>query len=214
MSAPLEELRDLLGDTAAGPYLAQDNGRFFDSVRSVTVTQVAGLEHLAQQKTGAPFSLRRWIRDTQGKGGALFLPYKANEIATLRALISSWMRLALFETMNGEEGDQRLWFVIDELDALGGIDGLKDALARLRNFGGTAEFASRLIGRREIIRRQVSRNSAGWFSRGHASTSESDHHVIEDAVFASQIEQLPDLTGYLKLASGATWRRVQIALSR
>ena len=32
--------------------------------------------------------------------------------------------------------DQRLWFVVDELDALGAIDGLKDALARLRKFGG------------------------------------------------------------------------------
>ena len=26
--------------------------------------------------------------------------------------------------------DQHLWFVVDELDALGAIDGLKDALAR------------------------------------------------------------------------------------
>lgn len=33
-------------------------------------------------------------------------------------------------------GDHRLWFVVDELDALGQIDGLKDALARLRKFGG------------------------------------------------------------------------------
>jgi hypothetical protein len=34
------------------------------------------------------------------------------------------------------EGDWRLWFVVDELDALGAIDGLPDALARLRKFGG------------------------------------------------------------------------------
>ncbi len=38
--------------------------------------------------------------------------------------------------MTGGEGDRRLWFIIDELDALGQIDGLKDALARLRKFGG------------------------------------------------------------------------------
>jgi type IV secretory pathway TraG/TraD family ATPase VirD4 len=37
--------------------------------------------------------------------------------------------------MDGGEGDQRLWFVVDELVALGEIDGLKDALARLRKFG-------------------------------------------------------------------------------
>src|SRR6185312_16880142 len=32
--------------------------------------------------------------------------------------------------------ERRLWLVVDELDALGAIDGLKDALARLRKFGG------------------------------------------------------------------------------
>src|SRR6185437_9265397 len=116
-------------------------------------------------------------------------------IDALRDLISTWMRLAIFEAMNAEEGDQKLWFVVDELDALGAVDGLKDALARLRKFGGrcvlgfqsigqvrgtygdaeaqtivencgntlvlrcsasehggTAEFASRLIGKREVIR--------------------------------------------------------------
>src|SRR5437762_6067509 len=46
------------------------------------------------------------------------------------------MRLAIFEAMDSGQIDQRLWFVVDELDALGQIDGLKDALARLRKFGG------------------------------------------------------------------------------
>ena len=32
--------------------------------------------------------------------------------------------------------DRRIWFHIDELDALGRIEGLKDAQARLRKFGG------------------------------------------------------------------------------
>jgi len=57
-------------------------------------------------------------------------------LAALRDLIATWLRLAIFETMNQPEGDARLWFVLDELDALGQIDGLKDALARPRKFGG------------------------------------------------------------------------------
>ena len=68
--------------------------------------------------------------------GVLFMPYRAGQIAALRSTISAWMRLAIFEAMERAEGDQRLWFVVDELDALGQIDGLKDALARLRKFGG------------------------------------------------------------------------------
>src|SRR5204862_8026184 len=65
------------------------------------------------------------------------MPYRAGQIAALRPSISAWMRLASFEAMNREEGgEQRLWCVIDERDALGQIDGLKDALARLRKVGG------------------------------------------------------------------------------
>jgi hypothetical protein len=50
------------------------------------------------------------------------------------------------------------------------------------------------IGKREIIRRQVSQNRPAGFS-GAAKRSEttSNHHVTEDAVMASVIEQLPDL---------------------
>ena len=40
------------------------------------------------------------------------------------------LRTAIFEAMNDAERDRRLWFVMDELDALGAVDGLKDALAK------------------------------------------------------------------------------------
>ncbi|HEY0746516.1 MAG TPA: type IV secretion system DNA-binding domain-containing protein [Steroidobacteraceae bacterium] len=135
-----EELKLLLANSAAGPFLAEANDKMFGSVRSVTSSAVRALRYIAAQKA-APFSVRQWVRQgaarrNGGRGGVLFLPYKAGEIAALRSTISAWMRIAIFEAMNRPEGDQRLWFVIDELDALGEIDGLKDALARLRKFGG------------------------------------------------------------------------------
>jgi hypothetical protein len=80
---------------------------------------------------------------------------------------------------------------------------------------GTAYFASRLIGEREIVRRQTSRgrDRDGLFAlRGfRRSVSTSEQHVTEAAVMPSEIEQLPDLTGYLKTASSKVWRRVRIA---
>jgi len=251
--APADELRELLEATPAGPFLSPDNGKFFESVRAVANVHLAGLEHVARQTRGEPLSIRKWTRE--GKG-VLFLPYRAGEIASLRSLISTWMRLAVFEAMNGEEGDQRLWFIVDELDALGAIDGLKDALARLRKFGGrcvlgfqsiaqvrgsygdtdaqtivencgnslilrcsaserggTAEFASRLIGKREIIRQQSSLSRPTRWGAGMRQTRTlSEQLAVEDAVMASEIEQLSDLNGFLKLASRPEWRRV--ALSR
>jgi len=133
VSANTTELRSLVAGTPAQPFLEEHNGRMFDSIRSVTSSAVDALEHVAAQQA-QPFSVRRWV--AREGSGVLFIPYRAGQIAALRSAVSAWMRLAIFEAMNQEEGDQRLWFVVDELDAIGQIDGLKDALARLRKFGG------------------------------------------------------------------------------
>ena len=249
VAAPEDDLRDLLQGTPAFRFLGnKEGGKFLESVQSVTNQHLSAIESLARQSEGDLFSVRRWIREGRG---VLFLPYRANEITSLNTLISAWMRLAIFETLSGEEGDMRLWFIIDELDALGAIDGLKDALTRLRKFGGrclfglqsiaqmrdafgeaqaqsiienagntavlrcsaserggTAEFASRLIGQRQIVRQQrsTSRASGHFFRKTHTL---SDQLFTEDAVMASEIEQLPDLSGFLKLASQPHWRRIR-----
>jgi type IV secretory pathway TraG/TraD family ATPase VirD4 len=252
--APHEELRHLVGGTAAQPFLEPENARMFGSIRSVTVNAVAALEAVAEQQADA-LSVRDWV----GHGrGVLFVPYSARQIAALGPIIAAWLRLAIFEAMNPREGAMpqypRLWFVIDELDALGPIDGLKDALARLRKFegrcvlgfqsiaqvsgtygvqeahtivencgntlilrcsasehGGTARFASQLIGQREVLRRHTSKTrSGGWGGRGQRSSTHSDQHVTEDAVLASEIEQLADLEGFLKLASSSQWLRLRL----
>ena len=244
-----EELRTLVQGTAAQPFLRESNARMFDSIRSVTSSAVGSLEHVARQQA-PPFSVRKWVREESR--GVLFMPYRAGQIAALRSTISAWMRLAIFEAMNRPERDQKLWFVVDELDALGQIDGLKDALARLRKFGGrcilgfqsiaqvsstygsgeaqtlvencgntlilrcagsehggTSHFASRLIGQREVVRTTVSRSRRPlqWL----ASTTHAEHSAIEPAVLDSEIEQLPDLSGYLKFASIPDWYRVRLA---
>jgi len=75
--------------------------------------------------------------------------------------------------------------------------------------GGTAQFASRLIGEHEIVRQQITDNRiGGFFETPHRSVSRSEQHAIDSAVLASQVEQLPDLSGYLEFASLLTWRRV------
>jgi Type IV secretion-system coupling protein DNA-binding domain len=84
--------------------------------------------------------------------------------------------------------------------------------------GGTSQFASRLIGEREVIRWQTSRASdrERWFpSRGsRRSTSVSRQHVTEAAVLSSELEQLPDLTGYLKTAAFPVWLHVRFDRGR
>jgi hypothetical protein len=208
------------------------------------------------QHEAEPLSVRQWVRhgaarQNGGGGGVLFIPYRAGEIAALASMISAWMRLGIFEAMDREEGDQHLWFVVDELDALGAIDGLKDALARLRKFGGrcilgfqsiaqvsgtygksvaetiventgntlilrcsasehggTSEFASKLIGQREVLHttHSKSRRNDEWL----ASVTSNEQLRIEPAVMASEIERLPDLSGFLKLVSIPDWFTVKL----
>ncbi len=252
VTAEPRELRALLAGTAAQPFLDEHNTRMFDSIRSVTSSAVTALEYVAEQRQ-QKLSVREWIRggEPQGPRGVLFIPYQAGQIAALRSQISAWMRLSIFEAMTESRTQQRLWFVVDELDAVGQIDGLKDALARLRKFGGrcvlgfqsvaqvsstygngdahtlvencanslilrasasegggTARFASSLIGDREILRTTHSRSRRPLDLVGVRTTSQQV--AVEPAILPSEIEQLPDLTGYLKVASRPEWLRVRL----
>src|SRR5215471_19660144 len=71
--------------------------------------------------------------------------------------------------------------------------------------GGTSQFASRLIGEREVTRITSSRSRRP--TEFFASTTHTEHTGVEAAVMGSEIEQLPDLSGYLKLASSPAWQR-------
>ena len=79
--------------------------------------------------------------------------------------------------------------------------------------GGTAQFASRLIGDREIARQQVSRSMGGPFGKPQRSKSVSQQYLTESAVLPAELEQLPDLHGYLKFASTGAWLRVRVPLA-
>jgi hypothetical protein len=255
VNASLKELRALLLLTSAAPFLEEGNEKLFGSVRSVAASAIEALKYTVHHKA-EPLSVRQWVRhgaarQNGGRGGVLFIPYRAGEIAALASMISAWMRLGIFEAMDLPEGDQRLWFVVDELDALGAIDGLKNALARLRKFGGrcilgfqsiaqvsgtygrsvaetivencgntlilrcsasehggTSEFASKLIGQREVLHttHSKSRRPNEWIP----SVTSSEQLRIEPAVMASEIERLPDLSGYLKLTSIPDWFSVKL----
>ena len=249
VAAPKEELVALAAGTPAAPFLEEGSEKLFQGARSTVTAAVRSLDFVRRQ-AGAAVSVREWI---QAGHGVLFLPYQADQISALKAIISLWLRLAIFQTLSLGEGDHRIWFAVDELDALGPINGLPDALTRLRKCGGrcvlglqsiaqasthygtgpaqsiiencgntlilrcsasegggTAQYASRLIGEREVVRlaRSVSRSSGATFGSGRDTRGHSEQTATELAVMAAEIEQLPDRTGFLKFASQPGWMRV------
>ena len=249
VAAPKAELKALVAGTPATPFLEAGSDKLFQGTRSTVTAAVKSLDFIRAQQ-GPLFSVREWVKSGRG---VLFLPYQADQIAALKAIISIWMRLAIFQTMSLGEGDHRIWFAVDELDALGAINGLPDALTRLRKFGGrcvlglqsiaqastnygagvaqsliencgntlilrcsasegggTAQYASKLIGEREVLRfvHSSSHSRGGRFQGGHSSESTSEQTATECAVMAAEIEQLPDRSGFVKFASEPAWLRV------
>lgn len=249
VAAPKAELLALVAGTPAAPFLEEGSDKLFQGARSTVTVAVRSLDFVRRQ-TGASVSVREWIKAGRG---VLFLPYQADQISAMKTIISIWMRLAIFQALSLGEGDHRIWFAVDELDALGTINGLSDALTRLRKCGGrcvlglqsiaqastnygtgpaqaiiencgntlilrcsasegggTAKYASHLIGEREVVRlaRSVSRSSGPTFGSGHNTQGHSEQTATELAVMAAEIEQLPDRTGFLKFASEPGWMRV------
>lgn len=246
-TADREKLATLCEGTAAHRYFETGNDKMLGSIMGTLAPAVGNMRQLARLQ-GAPFSVRRWIREGSG---TLWMPYRAKQIPALRGLISCWMGLAISEALSlPESRTRRIWFHIDELDALGRIQGLKDALARLRKVGGcavlgfqsiaqvravygeaeahtivencdnklilrcgssegggTAKFASQVIGEREVERDETS-ISQNQGRNTSSSTSRSVRRNREPAVMDSEITQLADCTGYLKIASRPNWLKV------
>lgn len=241
-----EKLGLLCQGTSAAKYFAGGGERTLANIMITLTPALRQLEALVGPQ-GEAFSVRQWMRE--GKG-TLWIPYQADEIAALRGPVSCWMRLAVFELLSMRwSWTRRVWFFLDELDALGRIQGLKDAMVRARKKGGcivggiqsiaqvravygdaeaqtiveqfktqlvlscgasegggTARFASVLIGEREVERIETS-TSYNPGQNGPTVTTSYRRHV-EQAVLSSEITQLADLSGYLRVSGKTEWMRV------
>ena len=257
-----KELGALVDGSPAARYFAKDNERMLASIRSVTATSLAGLSHISS----GDFSLKEYARGDDR--GWVFISYKADQIAELRGIISAWARLVIFALMSRPEGDSGTWLIVDELDSLGKISGLTDALPRLRKFGGrcvlafqsigplteiyghgfsgavienaantlilrcsdsgersggTAQFASSLIGQREVLRTTSSTSETQGSSLQHGlriapGTNRSKVSgtntapTVEPAVLPAQIEGLENLRGYVHSHGLPFWSRCTLPL--
>lgn len=125
-----KEQFELLANTPATIFYEEGAEKTRASMRITLATATKALRYLPR---GDNFSVRDWIRN--GKGW-LFLPYSSEQIAALQPLFRTLVRIAVFAALSLPEQDNGLWFCIDELDALGKLEGLHDAMVRLRKKGG------------------------------------------------------------------------------
>ncbi len=104
-----------------------------------------------------------------------------------------WDYYKVVKVMKGEE-------------AFGPITGLCPFAPKRANPAGNVDAIQTKTG--IVLNMPVSFVDSSRFASNHGLVSISTHHVTESAVLASKIEQLPDLQGFLKLASKPAWKRV------
>jgi type IV secretory pathway TraG/TraD family ATPase VirD4 len=256
------ELLDFLGedDMHGNAALIQRGDKTWASVRSTAATALAPLMYSGSQ--GDAWSAREWL--AANSSSWLFLSYRAGEVEILKTYVSAVMARLIKGVMGLGEKDHQLWFIADELDAIGVIDELPNALVRVRKFGGrcvlgfqtvgkikdlygqgaasqlaenvgnylflrmggqdhggTATWAAEIIGRRDVWRTSYTQGSTqgnssggqtiiGSSHSGQSSGSSTQISRDELTVTPTELGQLPNLTGYVRVADWSGWARVQL----
>jgi len=127
-----KELGELIEGDISAQIAAKGNEKMFSNTRAVLSMFLADWQYLPPDGT---FSVRKWVR----KSGSdwLFFPYKDDQWAALKPLISCWISLAISEGLTlPPDPNRRLWYLLDELASLGRLPNLEDGVNKLRKHGG------------------------------------------------------------------------------
>ncbi len=167
LKTELAALAEAMEGTVAQSIVDPENPKTALSVRAMLTAHLGALEVLSDD--GTPFSIRDWIADEDRgghrgghRGGFLFLTSRADQHASLRGLISTWIEIAVNAMLSLEQDDERrIWVVLDELPTLHQVPSLQPGLAESRQFGGCFVLGIQVI---SALRDLYGRNGAETIS--------------------------------------------------
>ena len=134
LKTELSALAEAMEGTVAQSIVDPENPKTALSVRAMLTAHIGALEFLPD--TGKPFSIRDWV-SRKGGGGFLFLTSRGDQHASLRGLISTWLEIAVNALLSlDQDGERRVWVILDELPTLHQVPSLQPGLAESRQFGG------------------------------------------------------------------------------
>lgn len=144
--------------------------------------------------------------------------FVADEFSGLGQLPSAAQAVAKLRRYNGKilwgvHSVAQLWSTYGRDVATSLLSCLNTKLYLAAGDPETAEWCSKAIGDQERVRQEVSRSRRGVFGLGgDPSTSEADRRAIDRLVLPSELETLPELRGYLKIAGKYPVAPVRIAI--
>ncbi|MET0238344.1 MAG: type IV secretion system DNA-binding domain-containing protein [Sphingobium sp.] len=130
----LNDLAGFVEGTEASAFISQEGERTSAGVQAELASVMRSFSYLDDTKDG--LSIRDWVANEKDDSW-LFITVKADQLPSLRPLITVWLDIAISAIMSmTPDRNRRLYCVIDELPTLQKLPSLSDFLARARKYGG------------------------------------------------------------------------------
>ncbi|CDO36461.1 type IV secretion system DNA-binding domain-containing protein [Novosphingobium sp. KN65.2] len=134
LRSPLKDLAAFAAGTDAAAFISLEGERTSAGIQAELASVMRSFSYLDDTRTG--LSIRDWVTNEEGDNW-LFITVKADQLPSLRPLITVWLDIAISAIMSlAPDRRRRLYCIIDELPSLQKLPSLSDFLARARKYGG------------------------------------------------------------------------------
>jgi type IV conjugative transfer system coupling protein TraD len=134
LRSKLKDLAAFASGTDAAAFISTEGERTSAGIQAELASVMRSFAYLDDTEDG--FSIRDWIANERDDSW-LFITVKADQLPSLRPLITVWLDIAISAIMSmAPDRNRRLYCIIDELPSLQRLPSLSDFLARARKYGG------------------------------------------------------------------------------
>lgn len=134
LRSKLKDLAAFAQGTDAAAFISMEGERTSAGIQAELASVMRSFAYLDDTEDG--LSIRDWVANERDDSW-LFVTVKADQLPSLRPLITVWLDIAISAIMSlAPDRNRRLYCVIDELPTLQKLPSLSDFLARARKYGG------------------------------------------------------------------------------
>jgi type IV conjugative transfer system coupling protein TraD len=134
LRSKLKDLAAFSQGTDAAAFISLEGERTSAGIQAELASVMRSFAYLDDTEDG--LSIRDWVANERDDSW-LFITVKADQLPSLRPLITVWLDIAISAIMSlSADRNRRLYCVIDELPSLQKLPSLSDFLARARKYGG------------------------------------------------------------------------------
>jgi type IV conjugative transfer system coupling protein TraD len=134
LRSKLKDLAAFASGTDAAAFISIEGERTSAGIQAELASVMRSFSYLDDTEDG--LSIRDWVANERDDSW-LFITVKADQLPSLRPLITVWLDIAISAIMSlSPDRHRRLYCVIDELPTLQKLPSLSDFLARARKYGG------------------------------------------------------------------------------